>query len=110
MALRRAMPMNCRASKPGKGMADGVADDIGRITAIWRGCRGRFGACGEFLFGGFTIADAMFAPIVSRFQTYGVASDPVSNSYRETICAMPAMRAWGNDARAEPWTVDNFEI
>ncbi len=53
MAVRRAMPMNCRASKPGKGMADGVPGDIARITAIWRDCRNRNGEDGEFLFGGF---------------------------------------------------------
>ena len=110
MALRRAMPMNCRASRPGKGMEEGVADDIARITAIWRDCRDRFGGDGEFLFGGFTIADAMFAPIVSRFTTYGVETDPVSRRYRDAIQALPAMQAWNADAQAEPWTVEKFEL
>ncbi len=118
MAVRRAMPMNCRASRPGKGMADGVADDIARITAIWRDCRDRFGSGGDgggdgggdFLFGGFTIADAMFAPMVSRFATYGVQTDPVSDRYRDAVLDLPAMRKWMEDARAEPWTVEKFEI
>lgn len=110
MSVRREMPMNCRASKPGKGMADGVPDDIARITAIWRDCREEYGDGGEFLFGGFTIADAMFAPIVSRFTTYGVETDPVSRRYMDAILALPAMQAWTNAARAEPWTVENFEI
>jgi glutathione S-transferase len=110
MALRRAMPMNCRASKPGRGMADGVAADIERVGAIWRDCRERFGAGGALLFGGFTIADAMFAPIASRFRTYGVALDPVSAAYVQAVHALPAMRSWIAAAEAEPQTVDQFEI
>ncbi len=110
MALRRAMPMNCRATKPGRGMADGVAADIERVGAIWRDCRERFGAGGALLFGGFTIADAMFAPIASRFRTYGVALDPVSTAYVQAVHALPAMRSWIAAAEAEPQTVDQFEI
>lgn len=110
MALRRAMPMNCRASRPGKGMDDGVADDVARTTGIWRDCRERFAGGGDFLFGAFTIADAMFAPIVSRFTTYGVETDPVSRRYMDAVMALPAMQAWYDDARAEPWTVESFEI
>ena len=110
MALRRAMPMNCRASKPGRGMADGVAADIERVGAIWRDCRERFGAGGALLFGGFTIADAMFAPVASRFRTYGVALDPVSTAYVQAVHALPAMRSWIAAAEAEPHTVDQFEI
>ncbi len=110
MSLRRAMPMNCRAVKPGKGMHDGVAADIERVTAIWRDCRARFGAGGALLFGGFTIADAMFAPITSRFRTYAVALDPVSAAYVEAVHALPAMRSWLAAAEAEPHTVEHFEI
>jgi glutathione S-transferase len=110
MALRRAMPMNCRASKPGKGMADGVAGDIERITTIWRDCRARFGAGGALLFGAFTIADAMYAPVASRFRTYHVALDAVSAGYVEAVHAVPAMQAWLAAAEAEPHTVDGFEI
>ena len=110
MALRRAMPMNCRASKPGRGMADGVAADIERVGAIWRDCRERFGAGGALLFGGFTIADAMFAPVASRFRTYGVALDPVSAAYVDAVHSIPAMRSWIAAAEAEPHTVDQFEI
>lgn len=109
-ALRRAMPMNCRAHKPGKGMTEGVADDIGRICAIWRDCRERHGAEGEFLFGGFTIADAMYAPVASRFRTYGVATDPVSGSYVDTLLDLPAMRRWYEAAAAERQIVENYEI
>ncbi len=110
MALRRAMPMNCRASKPGKGMADGVAADIECVTAIWRDCRARFGAGASLLFGAFTIADAMYAPVASRFRTYQVALDAVSAAYVEAVHTLPAMRAWLAAAAAEPHTVDQFEI
>ncbi len=110
MALRRAMPMNCRAAKPGKGMDDGVAADIDRVTAIWRDCRTRFGDGGALLFGKFTIADEMFAPVASRFRTYAVTLDPVSAAYVEAVHALPAMRTWLAAAETDPHTVDHFEI
>ena len=110
MALRRAMPMNCRAAKPGKGMTDGVVADIERVTAIWRDCRTRFGSGGALLFGEFTIADAMFASVASRFRTYDVTLDPVAAAYVEAVHALPAMRSWLGAAEAEPHTVAHFEI
>ena len=113
MALRRAMPMNCRAAMPGKGMADGVAADIDRIQAIWRDCRGRFGSDGDLLFGEFTIADAMFAPVASRFRTYEVVLEDIAQAYVDALHALhalPAMRTWLAAAEAEPQTVDHFEI
>ena len=74
-ALRTHMPMNLRRlDLAGKGRGPGVADDIARICAIWRDCRARYGAGGDFLFGAFGAADAMFAPVVTRLDTYGVAS------------------------------------
>jgi len=68
--LRQHMPMDCRARLPGQGRASGVQSDIARITEIWNTCRQQFGAKGDFLFGQFTFADAMYAPVVSRFITY----------------------------------------
>lgn len=109
-ALRGNMPMNIRKSLPGRGMGEGVAEDIARISEIWNDCRSRFGAGGPFLFGGFSIADAMFAPVVSRFTTHVVELDPVSAAYRDTIQAMPEMVAWSDAARAEPWIVVEDEI
>ncbi len=76
--LRNHMPMNLRKSLPGKGRGPGVADDIARISAIWADCRRRFGAEGPFLFGRASAADAMYAPVATRFRTYGVELDPVS--------------------------------
>lgn len=100
--LRQYMPMNCRARLPGKGMEPGVQADIERITAIWRDCRQNYGAGGDMLFGNFTIADAMFAPVVSRFVTYNVKLDAVAGAYAEAIWALPAMQEWVEAARAEP--------
>ena len=104
--LRSNMPMDMRASKPGKGMVDGVRENIDRICAIWRECRERHGKGGPYLFGHFTAADAMFAPVVSRFVTYGVKLDPVSAAYRDAIWAMPAMKTWVEAAKREPWTIE----
>lgn len=105
--LRAHMPMDCRARRPGIGMTPEVEQNIERITAIWRSCRQQFGERdgGNLLFGQFTLADAMFAPVVSRFITYGVPLDPVSQAYAEAIWALPSMQIWLRDATAEPETI-----
>jgi glutathione S-transferase len=107
--LRQHMPLNCRASYPGKGRAQGVQEDIDRITALWRECRERHGAGGDFLFGRFSIADAMFTPVAFRFQTYGVELDPVSRRYADAVLAVPAAQEWLEAARKEPWTIALYE-
>lgn len=109
-ALRQNMPMNCRAFLPGKGMTPGVQVDIDRITTIWRDCRQNFGTGGEMLFGEFTIADAMFAPVVSRFTTYDVQLDPTSRAYAEAIWALPAMQEWAAAAQIEIEVLAEFEL
>ncbi|MBM3488209.1 MAG: glutathione S-transferase family protein [Alphaproteobacteria bacterium] len=110
-ALRRAMPMNCRRrARPLAAIAPEVAADIDRVTALWGECRRRFGAGGPFLHGRFGIADAMYAPVVTRFASYAVALDPVAAAYRDAILALPAMRRWYEDAAAEPDVVAGFEL
>lgn len=109
-ALRAHMPMNLRRSLPGRGMAPGVADDIARITAIWRDCRARFGQEGPFLFGRFGAADAMYAPVATRFRTYEVEIDPVSAAYVETIYTDSGFRMWYDAALAETWVIEEDEI
>jgi glutathione S-transferase len=99
--LRAKMPMNIRSSHPGKGMTPEVGADIARIEHLWQQARLRFGAGGEFLFGRFSAADAMFAPVVTRFATYAVACAPVAQRYCEAVMAAPSVRAWCEDARAE---------
>lgn len=100
--LRRHMGMNCRKSLPGKGRAPGVQEDIDRVRALWNDCRRRFGHEGAFLFGAFSVADAMFAPVVWRFLTYEVTLDAVSAAYVQTLRGLPAMQAWYEDALTEP--------
>jgi len=108
-ALRQAMSMNIRGRYPGKGRTPECLKDIERILAIWVDCRARFGAGGEFLFGRFGIADAMYAPVVLRFQTYGVALEGVARDYADAILALPALHAWVADALAETERIEMFE-
>jgi len=75
--------------------------DIRRIDSIWTECRSRYQGDGEFLFGSFTIADAMYAPVVSRFRTYGVQVGSLSRTYMDTIWNLPSMREWMDDAKKE---------
>jgi glutathione S-transferase len=107
--LRLHMPLNCRARRPGAGRGPGVQEDIDRICEIWRECRTRYGVAGEFLFGEFTAADAMFAPVASRFQTYGVELDRVEAAYTRTILTTPTVRGWIEDAHKEPWSIAKFD-
>lgn len=99
-ALRTAMPMNCRGRYPGKGRSDAVDADIARIEALWGDCLRRSG--GPFLFGAFSIADAMYAPVVSRFLTYDVRLAGALAQYAEAILDLPAMKAWYAAGAAEP--------
>jgi glutathione S-transferase len=108
--LREGMPMNVRKSLPGRGRQPGVAEDIARIQAIWSEGRTRFGDKGPYLCGRFSVADAMYAPVVFRFATYAVELDPPAAAYRDAMLALPAMRAWAEAAAAEPWTVDHEEL
>ena len=108
-ALRQNMSMNIRARYPGKGRTPECLADIERILAIWTDCRARFGAGGDFLFGRFSIADAMYAPVVLRFQTYGVALTGAAKDYAEAVLALPALKEWVADGVAETERIEMFE-
>ena len=112
--LRNSMPMNIRASYPGKGMTPGVRADIERITGLWRDCRKRFSGAFQkddgFLFGAFGAADAMYAPVVTRFRTYGVQLDSDSEAYCAAVLAHPAMKDWIDAAKHEPWLIQAYEL
>ena len=99
--LRGAMPMNIRASLPGKGMSPEVQPDIDRIVEIWESCRARHGAGGELMFGQFGVADAFYAPVATRFLTYAVPLPPVAQRYADALLALPAMQDWMAQARRE---------
>ena len=100
-SLRDAMPMNIRASLPGRGMSPAVQKDVDRIVEIWQSCRARYGKGGELLFGEFGIADAYYAPVATRFRTYAVALPPAAQRYAEALLALPAVREWMAQARHE---------
>ncbi len=109
-ALRAGCPMNMRRVNAPRDRGAAVAADVRRITDLWRDCRDRYGAGGDFLFGHFTVADAMFAPVVSRFVTYAIAVDAISATYMEAVQALPAYRAWKAAAADEPWVIDHEEV
>jgi glutathione S-transferase len=99
--LRSSMPMNIRGSHPGKGMSPEVQANIDRIEHLWTEARGRFGAGGPFLFGAFSAADAMYAPVVMRFKTYAPKLSPECARYCEAMLAAPGVRAWIDEALKE---------
>jgi len=106
--LRAALPMNLNARYPGFKVWAGARADIDRIRTIWRDCLDFYG--GPFLFGtGPTLADAMYAPVCTRFETYDVTLDAVSKAYCDTILAMPAMREWIAAAREERDDVEELD-
>ncbi|QCS63207.1 glutathione S-transferase family protein [Achromobacter denitrificans] len=100
-AMRQALPMNVEAHLPGIDFPPAAQQDISRLQAIWHDTRAEFGQGGPFLFGEFTIADAFFAPVVSRFTTYGIAAAGPVRDYMDAVLALPAMQEWTRDALAE---------
>ena len=106
--LRSALPMNLKAHRPGFKIWSGAQADIERITSIWRECLSPGG--GPYLFGRLSMADAMYAPVVTRFLTYEVPLDPVCAAYGQRIMALPDMVAWVEAARAEPDALEDLEV
>jgi glutathione S-transferase len=108
-ALRSTLSVNLRADRRTKDIPDDAAADIARIREIWRDTRSRFGEGGKFLFGAFTIADAMYAPVVTRFRTYGVTLEGEEVAYAQAIWDLPALREWVDAARKETWVIPAYE-
>ena len=108
-ALRVELSMNLRRIIPGRRFSAEALAQVERVKAIWRDCRARHGAGGPFLFGHFTIADAMYAPVVTRFRTYEIALDPVCAAFADAVWKLPAMRAWCEAAAQEAIVIDKFE-
>ncbi|MCB6182219.1 glutathione S-transferase family protein [Leeia sp. TBRC 13508] len=109
MSVRQHMPMNVKGSYPGEGLSNDVQKDIDRIVTIWQDCRQKHGAAGPWLFGQFSIADAMYAPIAFRFKTYGVKLPTEAETYLNTLLSHPSMQEWVADALKEPWTISAAE-
>jgi glutathione S-transferase len=99
--LRAHMPMNIRASHPGKGRGAGVDANVRRIEHLWGEARKRFGSGGDFLFGEFSAADAMYAPVVMRFKTYAVPLTPAGERYCGAMRASRGVRLWVEGALQE---------
>lgn len=106
--LRSALPMNLKAHHPGFKIFAGAQADIDRVCAIWRECIEQSG--GPYLFGELTMADAMYAPVCTRFLTYDVKLDPVCTAYCRAIMNWPAMAQWLSDALAEPAELEELEV
>jgi glutathione S-transferase len=101
-ALRQQLPMNCRKRVAATAIDAEAIVDVERVKAIWVEARRRRGAAGRFLFGDFGIADAMYAPIVLRFASYGIALDGETRRYADAILALPALQEWLAEAACEP--------
>ena len=100
-AVRSELPMNVRGRRSGVTPSDAARAEIDRILEIWSDCRRRFGAGGKFLFGRFSIADAMYAPVVTRFHTYGVELTGAARDYSEAVQALPSLKEWTKAGQAE---------
>ena len=103
------MFMNIRRRMPTRGRTPETLADIERIVAIWNGCRTRYASDGPFLFGAFSIADAMYAPVALRFQTYAVSVDGAAGAYCKTLVGLPAMLEWVTAAHAEKDQLAHYE-
>lgn len=99
--LRNVCSMDITQVTPLGEIPPEVEAETGRIRALWNDCRARFGAGGPFLFGRFSVADAMYAPVVSRFTTFAIPVDAVSRAYMDAIWALPAMQEWKASAAAD---------
>ncbi len=108
-AVRSEMPMNVRR-KPSAIDVSAEADrDIARIQQIWSDCRLESASDGPFLFGRFSIADAMYVPVVSRFSVYQIDGSAEVQSYMDSILSLPAYQEWKSDSEAEPWVIAQEE-
>lgn len=109
-ALRNACPMNLRRPIKAVPMSDGVKADVARLEALWRQCRQEHGKGGPFLFGKFGIADAMFAPVVTRLETFDIKVADDTQHYMNAVLATPAFHEWKDAALKEKWVVAEDEV
>lgn len=107
-ALRNECPMNMSRTPGAIEISDACKTDLKRIETIWAECLETYG--GPFLFGEFTIADAMFAPVVNRMEIYQLSKHPAVQAYSAAIQQLPDWQAWQADGRAEPWICEGVEI
>ena len=108
-ALRQACPANFRRRPKAIPLGYDARVDVARIEAAWAHARQTFGTAGPFLFGRFSAADAMFAPMVNRFHAYDIPVGKATRAYMEAIMALPAWKAWIAGGEAEPWRIERYE-
>jgi glutathione S-transferase len=101
--------MNVRKTYPPIELSDPVRDEINRILQLWAQARARFGGTGDFLFGDWCAADIMFAPIVTRFITYGERMPPYAELNMMAVLSQPDVNEWIDKAQDEPWVIDQYE-
>ena len=107
--VRRELPMNVRKSFPSKQLSDPVREEIDRILQLWAQARARFGGTGDYLFGDWCAADMMYAPVVTRFITYGVRVPNFAGVYMKAVLSHPHVAEWIETAQDEPWVIDQYE-
>ncbi|WP_374411061.1 glutathione S-transferase family protein [Novosphingobium colocasiae] len=110
LPLRRSLPMNIRARVEGIEIGPDVRADIVRILTLWAEARARFGKGGPYLFGSFCAADVIYAPVVSRFLTYGIGVPGFAQAYMQAVWEHEWMQAWIAAAEAEEWVIEQFEV
>lgn len=101
--------MNLGKRFASRDRGEAVAQDVARLTALFREARSRFGSSGDFLYNDFSAADAMYAPVVTRLETYSIKVDDVSRAYMDAVLSHPAFRAWRTAALTEPWVIAEAE-
>jgi len=109
-SLRMEWPMNARARNRRTLMTPGLEADVDRIDEIWMDCRRRFGAAGPWLFGEYSVADAMYAPVVLRFNTYRAQISETTRWYIATALEDAALQEWVRAAQEEPWINKDYEV
>lgn len=109
MPLRNECGMNIHRPIRAKPLSEDAQANIARIQQIWTECRALYGAKGPYLFGTFSGADAMFAPVIHRFRTYAIDVTPPARDYMDTMLANSAFQEWTNGALAESWVIERFE-
>ena len=108
-ALRSMCPMNLGKRFAPRELSSDAADNVRRIEGMWSDARRRFGNDGKFLYGAFSAADAMYAPIATRLDTYQIRVAPATRRYVDDVLAHPAFVKWRTEALAEPWTIPHYE-
>jgi glutathione S-transferase len=108
-ALRSSCPMNMRRPRRRLDISADAAANVRRIDEMWQDCRETYGAAGPFLFGAFSAADAMYAPVVNRFDVYDLPVSRPAKAYMEAVKALPAYREWEEGGRREDWVIAHDE-